>query len=96
MSVTDPEFKMLPNPLCFSHPIADDNLQDFHEHRLAEGSSPFEVNYNLYSMVCHSGVLAGGHYVSYGKMGNQKWYCQNDSACKVRIISNMTFNDIFS
>lgn len=65
-----------------SHPIADDNLQDFHEHRLAEGSSPFEVNYNLYSMVCHSGVLAGGHYVSYGKMGNQKWYCQNDSACK--------------
>ena len=67
----------------FSHPIADDNLQDFHEHRLAEGSSPFEVNYNLYSMVCHSGVLAGGHYVSYGKMGNGKWYCQNDSACKV-------------
>ena len=69
--------------LQFSHPIADDNLQDFHEHRLSEGSSPFEVNYNLYSMVCHSGVLAGGHYVSYGKMGNGKWYCQNDSACKV-------------
>ena len=40
-------------------------------------------------MVCHSGVLAGGHYISYGKMGNGKWYCQNDSACKVGTDSNI-------
>ncbi len=27
-------------------------------------------------------MLGGGHYISYGKMGDGKWYCQNDSACK--------------
>ena len=33
------------------HPIEDDNLKDFHEHRLCEGKDPFDISYNLYSMV---------------------------------------------
>lgn len=33
---------------------------------------------------CHSGIMGGGHYVTYAKNPNEKWYCYNDSSCKVR------------
>ncbi|KAK7829933.1 hypothetical protein U0070_003388 [Myodes glareolus] len=32
--------------------------------------------------LCHSGILGGGHYVTYAKNPNCKWYCYNDSSCK--------------
>nr|XP_048302697.1 ubiquitin carboxyl-terminal hydrolase 32 isoform X3 [Myodes glareolus] len=38
--------------------------------------------YNLYAISCHSGILGGGHYVTYAKNPNCKWYCYNDSSCK--------------
>ncbi|XP_058853787.1 ubiquitin carboxyl-terminal hydrolase 32-like isoform X3 [Acipenser ruthenus] len=38
--------------------------------------------YNLYAISCHSGILGGGHYVTYAKNPNDKWYCFNDSSCK--------------
>ncbi|XP_063059044.1 ubiquitin carboxyl-terminal hydrolase 32-like [Engraulis encrasicolus] len=38
--------------------------------------------YDLYAISCHSGILGGGHYVTYAKNPNQKWYCYNDSSCK--------------
>uniref|UniRef100_A0AAX7T2D1 ubiquitinyl hydrolase 1 n=1 Tax=Astatotilapia calliptera TaxID=8154 RepID=A0AAX7T2D1_ASTCA len=38
--------------------------------------------YNLYAISCHSGILGGGHYVTYAKNPNGKWYCYNDSSCK--------------
>uniref|UniRef100_A0A4W3JWA4 Ubiquitin carboxyl-terminal hydrolase 32 n=1 Tax=Callorhinchus milii TaxID=7868 RepID=A0A4W3JWA4_CALMI len=38
--------------------------------------------YNLYAISCHSGILGGGHYVTYAKNPNDKWYCYNDSSCK--------------
>ncbi|XP_023612599.1 ubiquitin carboxyl-terminal hydrolase 32 isoform X5 [Myotis lucifugus] len=38
--------------------------------------------YNLYAISCHSGILGGGHYVTYAKNPNSKWYCYNDSSCK--------------
>ncbi|TNN63673.1 Ubiquitin carboxyl-terminal hydrolase 32 [Liparis tanakae] len=31
---------------------------------------------------CHSGIMGGGHYVTYAKNPNEKWYCYNDSSCK--------------
>uniref|UniRef100_A0A8K9Y1M6 Ubiquitin carboxyl-terminal hydrolase 32 n=1 Tax=Oncorhynchus mykiss TaxID=8022 RepID=A0A8K9Y1M6_ONCMY len=31
---------------------------------------------------CHSGIMGGGHYVTYAKNPNNKWYCYNDSSCK--------------
>lgn len=30
----------------------------------------------------HSGLLNGGHYVSYGCNPNGHWYCYNDSSCR--------------
>lgn len=36
---------------------------------------------------CHSGIMGGGHYVTYAKNPNKKWYCYNDSSCKVRHVS---------
>ncbi|KAG8282227.1 Ubiquitin carboxyl-terminal hydrolase 32 [Homalodisca vitripennis] len=30
----------------------------------------------------HSGILGGGHYISYANNPNGKWYCYNDSSCK--------------
>jgi ubiquitin carboxyl-terminal hydrolase 6/32 len=65
-----------------SHPVVDDNLLDFHGHKLEESVDPLSVQYNMYSMVCHSGVLGGGHYVSYSKTESNKWFCHNDSSCK--------------
>ncbi|XP_072557158.1 ubiquitin carboxyl-terminal hydrolase 32 isoform X1 [Paramormyrops kingsleyae] len=41
-----------------------------------------EPMYNLYAISCHSGILGGGHYVTYAKNPNGKWYCYNDSSCK--------------
>ncbi|XP_072043615.1 ubiquitin carboxyl-terminal hydrolase 32-like isoform X1 [Amphiura filiformis] len=38
--------------------------------------------YNLYAVVCHTGILGGGHYVAYGVNPNNKWYCYNDSSVK--------------
>ncbi|XP_031429479.1 ubiquitin carboxyl-terminal hydrolase 32 isoform X2 [Clupea harengus] len=38
--------------------------------------------YNLYATSCHSGIMGGGHYVTYAKNPNEKWYCYNDSSCK--------------
>ncbi|XP_063060913.1 ubiquitin carboxyl-terminal hydrolase 32 isoform X2 [Engraulis encrasicolus] len=38
--------------------------------------------YNLYAISCHSGIMGGGHYVTYAKNPNDKWYYYNDSSCK--------------
>nr|XP_030859280.2 ubiquitin carboxyl-terminal hydrolase 6 [Gorilla gorilla gorilla] len=38
--------------------------------------------YNLYAVSCHSGILSGGHYITYAKNPNCKWYCYNDSSCE--------------
>ena len=34
---------------------------------------------------CHTGILGGGHYVAFAKNPNKKWYCYNDSSCKVSL-----------
>lgn len=31
----------------------------------------------------HQGMLGGGHYVTFACNPNGKWYCYNDSSCKV-------------
>nr|CAD7433317.1 unnamed protein product [Timema monikensis] len=63
-------------------PVTDGALQDFHQHRIIEKNDPFSLKYRLYAIVCHSGILGGGHYVSYACNPNGKWYCYNDSSCK--------------
>lgn len=34
--------------------------------------------------------MGGGHYVTYAKNPNDKWYCYNDSSCKVKRPSVLT------
>ncbi|CAB3376870.1 Hypothetical predicted protein [Cloeon dipterum] len=63
-------------------PVVDGALQDFHQHKLLDNTDPFKLNYKLYAIVCHTGILGGGHYVSYACNPNGKWYCYNDSRCR--------------
>ena len=35
----------------YTHPIVDDDLQDFHQHRLLPGKNPLDIRYELRSMV---------------------------------------------
>ncbi|XP_036380536.1 ubiquitin carboxyl-terminal hydrolase 32-like [Megalops cyprinoides] len=60
---------------------SDDNmdLEPSHDQRDEICLDPI---YNLYAISCHSGILGGGHYVTYAKNPNEKWYCYNDSSCK--------------
>ncbi|KRT78925.1 Peptidase, partial [Oryctes borbonicus] len=63
-------------------PIIDEDLRDFHEHKLLKGQDPFDLKYQLYAVVSHSGMLNGGHYISYACNPNGHWYCYNDSSCR--------------
>lgn len=44
---------------------------------------------SLLCLQCHSGILGGGHYVTYAKNPNEKWYCYNDSSCKVSEVMSL-------
>lgn len=48
----------------------------------SEGSQTETPTYCIYAMSCHTGVLGGGHYISYAHNPNNRWYCYNDSSCK--------------
>ncbi|XP_058129653.1 ubiquitin carboxyl-terminal hydrolase 32 [Anopheles coustani] len=63
-------------------PIIDGDLTDYHKHHLKPDCDPFELKYQLYAAVCHSGMLNGGHYISYAANPNGSWYCYNDSSCR--------------
>ncbi|KAJ8982581.1 hypothetical protein NQ317_005052 [Molorchus minor] len=63
-------------------PIVDEHLKDYHQHQLLPGQDPFDLRYQLYAVVSHSGLLNGGHYISYACNPNGHWYCYNDSSCR--------------
>ena len=56
----------------------DDSLPQWRDNVFQEVISM----YDLYAISCHSGVMGGGHYVTYAKNPNDKWYYYNDSSCK--------------
>ncbi|CAG0918046.1 unnamed protein product [Notodromas monacha] len=57
--------------------------QDFHQHKLRNGADPFDLAYDLYAVIKHSGIMGGGHYTSYAMNGaTRNWYFYNDSSCK--------------
>ncbi|XP_069082639.1 ubiquitin carboxyl-terminal hydrolase 32 isoform X2 [Pleurodeles waltl] len=62
------------------------DLMENHKDEVSAVDQRHTVNskpiYNLYAISCHSGILGGGHYVTYAKNPNEKWYCYNDSSCK--------------
>ena len=45
-------------------------------------SKSFKSTYHELQFHLLSGVLGGGHYVSYSKTESKKWFCHNDSSCK--------------
>lgn len=63
-------------------PVIDGQFTDFHKHHLKPERDPFDLKYQLYAAVCHSGMLNGGHYISYAANPNGSWYCYNDSSCR--------------
>ncbi|CAD7081508.1 unnamed protein product [Hermetia illucens] len=63
-------------------PIIDGHFVDFHQHKLTPEADPFNLKYDLYAVVSHSGMLNGGHYVSFAANPNGSWYCYNDSSCR--------------
>ncbi|KAJ8916678.1 hypothetical protein NQ315_000323 [Exocentrus adspersus] len=69
-------------------PIIDEHLKDYHQHQLLPGQDPFDLKYQLYAVVSHSGLLSGGHYISYACNPNGHWYCYNDSSCREILTDN--------
>ncbi|XP_055715118.1 ubiquitin carboxyl-terminal hydrolase 32-like [Phlebotomus papatasi] len=63
-------------------PVNDEDLVDFHKHKLKSGQDPLDLKYQLYAVVSHSGMLNGGHYISYASNPNGSWFCYNDSSCR--------------
>ena len=47
--------------------------------RYCVGYDKFQSEYNLYAVACHMGISEGGHYISYCKNVNNKWYKFDDS-----------------
>lgn len=43
--------------------------------------------FSLSTLQSHSGIMGGGHYVTYAKHHNEKWYLYNDSSCKVSALA---------
>ncbi|KZS03438.1 Uncharacterized protein APZ42_033875 [Daphnia magna] len=74
--------KRLESTSLITHPVHDEDLIDFHQHRLLPGYNKLDITYSLYAAVCHSGIMGGGHYISYAKNPNGKWFYYNDSTCK--------------
>ncbi|EDW05010.1 GH17697, partial [Drosophila grimshawi] len=63
-------------------PIVDGEFEDYHQHKLKAGVDEFDPRYKLYAVVSHSGMLNGGHYISYAANTTGSWYCYNDSSCR--------------
>ncbi|EDO39905.1 predicted protein [Nematostella vectensis] len=73
---------------CHANGCCDDPSQENIRYRASSMSFKTPV-YRLYAMSCHSGVLGGGHYISYSHNPNGKWYCYNDSSCKECDVNKM-------
>ncbi|KRG06553.1 ubiquitin carboxyl-terminal hydrolase 32 isoform X1 [Drosophila mojavensis] len=63
-------------------PIVDGEFEDYHQHKLHADVDKFDPKYKLYAVVSHSGMLNGGHYISYASNTTGSWYCYNDSSCR--------------
>lgn len=81
-SITERVRQRLESTSLTKTPINDKDLKDYHQHKLLKGQDPFDLKYQLYAVVSHSGLLSGGHYISYACNPNGNWYCYNDSSCR--------------
>ena len=63
------------NQICVTFPIDELNLSKY-----VIGYNKDTYNYELYGVCNHSGGVMGGHYTSYVKNANGKWYHYNDTS----------------
>ena len=77
----NPMNPMNKNQILVTFPINDLDLSKY-----VIGYKKESYVYDLYGIANHSGGTMGGHYFSYVKNANGKWYCYNDT--NVREISN--------
>ena len=63
------------NNVLISFPIDELDLTDY-----VIGYKKSNYKYELYGVCNHSGVVNGGHYTSYVKNANGKWYHYNDTS----------------
>ncbi len=67
-------FQLKKNQIQVTFPIDDLDLSSY-----VVGYKKMQFKYELYGVCNHSGGLLGGHYTSYVKNANGKWYHYNDT-----------------
>ena len=73
------------NQILITYPLDNLNLSKY-----VVGYKKNSYNYELYGICNHSGSSAGGHYTSYIKNANNKWYHFNDtSVSEVAVINSI-------
>ena len=65
---------IIKNQILVTFPLTDLNLSKY-----VIGYKKNSYVYDLYGIANHSGGVSGGHYFSYVKNANGKWYCFNDT-----------------
>jgi ubiquitin C-terminal hydrolase len=62
-------------------PIQNLNMTKYvYEH---DPNNPIQINYELYGIGCHFGVISMGHYTCYVKNKNNWYFCNDDAIKKV-------------
>ena len=74
------------NNVYINYPLFNLNLSNY-----CVGYDKYESEYNLYAVACHIGNEHGGHYISYCKNINHKWYKYDD-----KDVSEVTENDVIT
>jgi ubiquitin carboxyl-terminal hydrolase 2/21 len=72
------DFKRFNNSLRKNQVLIDYPLEDLDLSKYVIGYNKEDYKYDLYGICNHSGSVMGGHYTSYVKNENGKWYHFND------------------
>jgi len=78
------------NNICIDFPINDLDLSKY-----VVGYNKNKFIYDLYGICNHSGGLSGGHYTSYVKNANGKWYHFNDTTITEINESNLVSSNAY-
>jgi ubiquitin C-terminal hydrolase len=63
------------NTNLVKYPLDNLDISDYYS-----GYEKGSLTYKLYSIGCHTGTMQVGHYYSYCKNNDNKWYCYNDNS----------------
>jgi len=74
------DFKRFNSRLQKNQILVDFPLDDLDLSKYVIGYKKTSYNYELYGVCNHSGSVLGGHYTSYVKNANGKWYNYNDTS----------------